>query len=224
MKNILFILLLFSSSLNAIAQQYLDDAAIWVNIYLEKKLNKHVDVHLNQQNRFNDNITEHGNSYADLGLTYNFNKHFSLMADYVFIERRKLDNTYSTRHQFYAAFIAKKEWGKWKFIYRNMLQSQVKNVYSSYDGAVPVWYNRNKLTIKYQLNKHFTCYTAQELYLPLYQAQNKGLDRSRTFGGLFYKLTKHTELEGYFLYQHELNAFGPTNRVFVYGIGIEHKF
>lgn len=224
MKKLLFIFTLLSVSYTTVAQQYVDDAAVWINIYLEKKMNKHIDIHLNQQNRFNDNVTEHGNSYADLGLTYNFNKNIGLMADYVFIERRKLDNSYSTRHQFYAAFLVKKEIGKWKFIYRNMIQSQVKNVYSSYDGAVPVWQNRNKITLKYQLNKRFTFYSAQELYLPLYQAKSRGLNRSRTFGGLFYKLTKYTELEGYFMYQHELNSFAVTNRVFVYGFGIEHKF
>lgn len=218
-----FILLFLVDNINA-QTEYHDDAAVWINIYLEKKINKNWDIHLNQQNRFNENVKNYGMGYADFGLTYSFNKNVKILGDYVYMQRRVLDGTYSTRHQFYTALVLKKELRKWSFIYRNMLQMQVKDVYTSEDGAVPEYYERNKLTIKYKMNKYFTFYTAEELYLPFYQARNKGLDRSRTFVGFFYNLSKHTNIELYMLYQHQLNAFNATNRDYIYGLGFSQEF
>ncbi len=218
-----FIMLFLVNDINA-QTEYEDDAAVWINIYLEKKINKNWDIHLNQQNRFNENVKNYGMGYADFGLTYSFNKNVKILGDYVFVQRRVLDGTYSTRHQFYTALVLKKELRKWSFIYRNMLQIQVKDVYTSEDGAVPEYYERNKLTIKYKMNKYFTFYTAEELYLPFYQVRNKGLDRSRTFVGFFYNLSKHTNIELYMLYQHQLNAFNATNRDYIYGLGFSQEF
>ena len=36
--------------------------------------------------------------------------------------------------------------------------------------------------------------------------------------------TKKITIEGFFIYQHELNAFNRTNRDFIYGIGYSHEF
>ncbi len=206
------------------AQDFNDDAAVWINFYFEKKLGNHVDLHLNQQDRFNDNVRLFGMGYTDWGITYHFNRSFKIMSDYVFVQRRNLDGSYSTRHQFYAALVYKKRFGRYEFLYRNMFQSQIKDVYSSKDGRVPVYYERNKFTLKYELTKRLQPYVAQELYYPLYQAKNKGFDRSRSFIGMFYKVNRRTTLELYGLYQYQLNAFNKTNRDYIYGLGYAYEF
>lgn len=206
------------------SQEYDDDAALWLNVYLEKKMNDRFDIHLNHKSRISNNISEYSMGYADIGLTYNFSKNIKLLGDYVYTKRRNQDASYGNRHQFYLALILKKKVGRWIFSYRNMVQTQVQDIYVSYDGAVPVNYERNKFTIKYDINKRFTAYVAEELYLPFYQAKSKGLDRSRSYMGLFYNLTKKSSIEVYFLYQHELNAFNRTNRDFIYGLGYSREF
>lgn len=223
-KLITIIFTLIALASRTVAQDFIDDAGIWVSIGAEKKLSRYWSVRLKNQTRINENISELGRSAFDLGMTFSLNKNLSFSGGYVLAERKRIDDTYSTRHQGYLTVVLKLETGRWRFAYRNMLQARVKDIYSSEDGRIPTWYERNKLTIKYELTKRFTLFTAGELYYPLDQRLNKGFDRSRTFWGMSYKLGRHTELEAYFLYQRELNAFGPTNRDYINGIGLEHRF
>lgn len=222
-RYLLFILVALSAA-NISAQRYEDDAAIWLNIYLEKKLNDKFDIHLNQKNRIANNVSEYSMGYADIGFTYNYNKNIKFLADYVYAVKLNIDGSYRNRNQFYLAVILKKRFGRLTILYRNMVQSQLEDVYVSYEGRYPVNYERNKLTVKYDLNKRFTAYAAEELYLPLYQTRIKGLDRSRTYAGLFYNLTKKSSLEVYFCLQHELNAYKATKRDFIYGLGYSLEF
>jgi hypothetical protein len=219
---LLIILLLSGAKISA--QEFEDDAGLWLNIYLEKKISDKIDIHLNQKNRIEENVSLYRLGYADLGITYHFSKNIRVMADYVFAKRRNLDGSYSNRHQGYMAFILRKKWNNFTFSYRNLVQTQVTDYYSSEDGKVPVYYERNKLVVKYEFTKRYSAYAAEELYLPFYQVRSKGLDRSRTAVGLEYKLSKKSDLEFYFVYQHELNAFSRTNRLFAYGIGYSKAF
>ncbi len=202
---------------------FIDDAAVWISFNLEKKINKHVYLQLSQQNRINENVSTYGRGNIDFGITYRFNKNIRLMADYVYLKRPNPDNSFTNEHRFYTALILKKNIGRWDFSYRNMVQMRMKDIYSSVDGKIPKFYERNKVSIKYDLNKFINPYIGYELYYPFYQAKNKGFSKSRTALGLNYNLNKHTQLELYFLYQQELNASNPTNRDFIYGIGFSHE-
>jgi len=101
---------------------------------------------------------------------------------------------------------------------------QMTDIYSSENGLVHKYYERNKGTVKYDINKRYTAYVAEELYYPLYQAKNKGFDRSRSIIGLQFNISKKAYVEGYFIYQHELNAYDRTRRDFIYGIGYSREF
>lgn len=219
----IFILSLPCKNLFAQAD-YVDDAAVWISFNLEKKINKHVYLHLSQQNRITENVSTYGRGNIDFGVTYRFNKNIRLMGDYVYLKRPNPDNSFTNEHRFYTALILKKNIGRWDFTYRNMVQMRMKNIYSSVDGKIPKFYERNKVSVKYDLNKFINPYVAYELYYPFYQAKNRGFSKSRSIIGLDYKITKKTDAEVYFLYQHELNAFNPTNRDFVYGLELSHQF
>jgi hypothetical protein len=211
-------------SLPVVAQKYDDDAAVWLNINLEKKLNDHFGIHLSQQNRIGNNASEYTLGYGDLGLSYSYNKHVKVMLDYVYGKRRRLDGTYRNRQMIYFALILKKKFGSWTILYRNRIQAQSQELQPDDYGVNAAYYERNKLTLKYEINKRFEAYLFEELYYPLYQAKGKGLDRSRSGVGLNYTINKKSGFEFYFLYQHELNARNRPERLFVYGIGYNHEF
>jgi hypothetical protein len=206
------------------AQEYQDDAVFWGNIYLEKKLSDNFDLHLNHQSRIHDNVSRYERASFDFGTTYHLNKNIKVLLDYVYMSKRRDDLSFGNRHRLYAAVILRKKFRNLSISYRNRIQGQFNDFYSSPNGQVPVFYDRNKLTLKYELNKRVEFYVSEELYLPFYQAQNKGFDRSRSFVGTNYKLTKDDAFELYFGYQHELNAFKVTRRLFIYGVGYSHEF
>ncbi len=227
-----FISLLFSLSCSA---QYLDDAQLWLNFDLEKKINNKFDAQLSLKGRGTDNVSQFGRAAIDLGVVYKFNKNIKLMADYVFIQKKRKSDSYNSQHQYYLALILKKDFGKWQFNYRNKFQCRFKSVKTSEDGYIPYFYDRNKLTIKYEATKRFVFYVAEEVYIPLNNPQIKGLSRSRSYAGTFIKTRKKQHLELYFLYQVQLQNgdwynqddsyyFDPLKRNFVYGVGYTIEF
>ena len=218
------VLLLFIVSGKAQAQaDYIDDAALWIGFNLEKKLNDKVYLQLSQQNRITENISTYGRGNIDFGVTYRFNKNIRLMGDYVYLKRPNPDNSFTNEHRLYTALILKKEIGRWDFSYRNMVQMRMKNIYSSEDGKTAQYYERNKLSVKYEWNKFLSPYLSGELFYPFNQTQNRGLKKIRSSFGLDYKINRKTSATAYFLYQHELNAFNATNRDFVYGLTLNHE-
>lgn len=222
-KYISIFILIFSVS-KFTAQDFEDDAALWLNVNLEKKLNDKFDVHFTHSSRINNNVSQYGLGYGDIGLSYHYNKSIKLMGDYVLRRRRNLDGSYSTRHRGYLALMLKKEFGQFTIAYRNLFQGQYTDVYTSENGLVPKFYDRNKLSLKYDINKRFTASVSEELYYPLYQAKYKGFDRSRSAVGITYNFSKKSNIEFAFTYRHELNAFNRTNRDFIYGITYSLEF
>lgn len=211
--------------------QYYNDAQLWFNLYLEKRLTKHLDIHLNQQDRWDQNISHYRLGYADVGLTWRFNKNVKILADYVFTQKAKKEGNFSTRHQFYVAFSAKKDIRRWRFIYRNMLQLQYNDPMRDRYGFFPYYKDRNKFTIKYELSKRFDLYVASELYVPLnLPSRTFYPDRVRYFAGVFINIVKHQQLELYYMIQDQLQndtwfkqknrySNSPLNHYYVIGIG-----
>ncbi len=219
----LFIILSFQQ---VKAQQ--NDAGLWANIYLEKKLVKHLNAHLNQQYRWNNNISTYHLGYADMGLTYKVAKFMNATLDYVFMERRYISNKYnseyfSARHQFYFDLTFKYDINNLKIHYRSMVQAQIKDVYSSEAGKVPSYYFRNKLTLQYNLSRRLKPYLACEIYYNFLHPSGNEFDRTRYFGGIFYALSLQNELEFYYLIQRNYNVKDPTND-YVIGLGFSHIF
>jgi hypothetical protein len=224
-KIVRFIVLISLFSLSSVrSQEFEDDAQLWLNLNLEKKLTDHFDVHFAHSSRINENVSQYGLGYGDIGVSYIHNDNIKVMADYVYRKRRNLDGSYSDRHRAYIAVILKKELGRLTLAYRYRFQAELRDMLVSEDGMVPKYYDRHKLSIKYELNKRFDVFLSEELYYPYYQAKNKGFDRSRSALGLIYKLSKKASVEAGFTYRHELNAFDRTNRDFIYSLTYSYEF
>lgn len=206
-----------------------NDAGLWENIYLEKKITTKWKIHLNQQNRVNQNISRFYYAYGDFGVTYKWNKHISTMCDYVLIERRLLNDSWSLRHQWYAAIILKQKMGLFTVSDRIMGQIQYSDFHTSKHGRIADHHLRNKTTLKYNNISRYTYYVAFEMYYKLDQyykndlSQGRQLDRLRYFIGTFYELNKKSELELYYLYENNFNMYNPPKN-FVIGIGYAHYF
>jgi hypothetical protein len=235
MKHCLM-LLIWLTGLKGFTQNYYNDAQLWFNFYLEKKLSKRFDIHLNQQDRWNQNITQYNLGYADVGLTIRLSKNVKILADYVYSEKRKKLIYFRPYHQFYIALSLKKDIRRWRFIYRNMVQVQYNDPFGSKTGYIPFYRDRNKFTIKYELTKRIDLYTATEFYIPL-NLPNRlfYVDRIRYFIGTFITTFKHQQLEFYFMDQQQLqnNTWFtqrkrypniPLKNFFVYGIGYSYIF
>ena len=226
-----FIVKLASSQVNeAVApSQVINDAGLRANVYIEKKITSKWSLHLKNQGRVNQNITRFYYAYADIGITYKFNKHIKVMFAYVLREKRLKTDFWSTRHRAYVAIVLKQKIGSFEISDRIMTQVQYSNIYSCKDGMLPDYRLRNKITIKYNHNSRFTYYIASEAnyklnsYYKTHLPQGKQFDRMRYFAGTIYELNKRSKIELYYLYENNFNINKPTNN-FVTGIGYAHSF
>jgi hypothetical protein len=212
-----------------------DDAQLWLSLKLEKRITDHFGVFLNLKGRAVNNAMVPGRGAADLELFYKFSKNIKIQGGYVYVQKLRQNGTYRTLHQLRASVILKKDVRRWSFIYRNMLQARTRSFMEASDNYNFYYYDRNKLTLKYELNKRFSLYGAEEVYIPLNNPQVKGLSRSRSFLGTLMNVTKRQQLELYFMYQVQLQkgdwykqdvsyANEPLARRFVYGLSYTIEF
>jgi hypothetical protein len=234
MKQKLLGIFLFLSIL-VTAQQYYDDAKARMSIGLEKKISKKLSLRLQQQDRWDKNLSRYYRGSLDVGISYKITPNIKLEADYVYIQRRKKTDRFTARHWTSVDVVFKKEVRRFSFLYRNMLQARFKEPGTAKDSYIARWYDRNKLTVKYQLSKRFEMFVAEEIYIPLNSPLVKGPERSRSIIGTDIKTFRHQELELYFMYQLQLQKdnwyklsdkyqYPYMNRDFIYGLSYTFTF
>lgn len=206
------------------AQEYNDDAALWLTLNAEKKVSERLNLHLGQQVRINNNFADAGQFTTTLGSEYKVRKGIRIAAEYAFRQRRRLDASYSLRHQFFVSVFLRKKVQRFTFVYRNRTQAQYTDWLNSEEGKQPELYNRNKLTVKRELNKKWETYIAGEINLPVFRPERMTVDRSRLFIGMIYTLSRQLELETYFMLQKRFSYTNQPRRDFIYGITVNYTF
>jgi hypothetical protein len=118
----------------------------------------------------------------------------------------------------------KKKFEKISLSYRQRIQAEERDIYSSEIGKLPEWYSRNKFAIKYDTEKRYTPYAAIELRYQLRNPREWQSDntwhRNRYSFGVDYKLNKKSTFGIYYLIQREYNVALPQNQ---YILGLEYS-
>jgi hypothetical protein len=204
----------------------MQDAQLWENISVSKKITRNSSLHFNHEGRFANNITLFHYAYGDFGITKYLGKHFKIEGDYVLVWKKTEDHV-SWRHQFYTALLFKQKFHKrLELELRGMYQQQYQDIYSSELGRYPSDYVRGKITLSYTFNKYpfyrFEPYVACESYYHLDNNDKYGaqFDRLRYFLGIFYNFNKKHALELYYLFENNFNINNSATN-FVIGIGYE---
>ena len=206
------------------AQVVYPDAGSWNTFNVDVKINKKITGLFTEELRFKENISRLNLFYTNLGMEYKFTDYFKAALVYRFIEKYQDDNSFSFRHRLMLDLTCKKKFGKFGISYRQRIQAEERDIYSSYDGNAPEWYSRNKFTFKYDTDKRYTPYAALELR---YQIRNsrewqsdKTWHRSRYSLGIDYKINKKSTFGLYYLIQREYNVVLPQN---LYIVGLEYS-
>jgi len=221
------ILLLFFITCGSITNNFaqaINDAGLWTTFNVEKKIKKNVDVYLTEEYRLKENFTQTNLFYTELGLEIRPLDFLKVSLAYRMIEKNLDDNTFSFRHRMMLNITFKKKFGNFSLSYRQRIQSEVRNIYSSPIGSVPEWYSRNKFDLKYDLNKPVTPYIAAEFRYQINDPRNtesNGLwHRNRYFVGMDYKRNDRNTFGLYYMIQNEFNVSAPEN---LYILGLEYS-
>jgi hypothetical protein len=200
-RNFIFLILLVPYFVRGQDYYVYNDAQVRAHLSVETKLVGNLGFHLDQQYRFTNNASEFTRGSADIGLIWKLNRNVRFLASYVHIQRKNDMGYFRQRDWYYGALVLRKNIYRWRVIYRNMVQARFGNVNSDQQYLVK-WYDRNKLSVRYEATKRFTFYTSGEVYIPLNNPQMKGIDRSRNSLGVLINTFRNQQLELYFMYQH----------------------
>lgn len=198
------------------------DAGLWTSVNFEAKLVKKLSLNISEELRFNENITELGAAFTDAGLSYKLNKHFQVAVNYRFIQRHRDDNYYSFRHRFYADIKYSYKIKPLELSIRTRLQEQISDIGRASDGGVPEYWLRNKLNVKWDLDKPYKPYISVELFSPLNYPRSIAFNGLRVASGVEYSFSKHHKIDIYYMIQKELNVSKPRTD-FILGIGYFYK-
>lgn len=188
------------------------DVGLWSNIAVEKELSKKMELQLEEELRFNQNVTRLNSLLTELSFKYKFNKYYSLGASYRF--------TYYTKNSF----------GN-RFTLSNQVQYKIEdftlnyrfNFQTDFSTIDPIEYKiRNRLGIDYKFNKHWEIGVKGELFYSIYYDRNI-FDRYRFSFGVDHKLNKHHKLSSSLMFQREFNVPNPEADV-VIGLGYKYSW
>ncbi|HLC83267.1 MAG TPA: DUF2490 domain-containing protein [Bacteroidia bacterium] len=217
---VFFILIGVTSNSSA---QATDDAGLWCTFNVEKNLTQKFALFLTEEYRVRENFSQNNLFYTDLGLSYKPADFIKISLSYRCVEKFVEDNTISFRHRGMLDIALKKKFGNFAVSYRQRIQAEVRNVYSSDIGNLPEWYSRNKFQIKYDLDKPITPYIATELRYQINNPRSVESDkmwhRCRGFVGLDYKKNDRNTFGVFYMIQKEWNVSEPQS---LYILGLEY--
>lgn len=209
-----------------ISSQTISDAGLWSTINIEKKLNKKTSLFLTEEYRLKENFSQTNLFFTEFGAEYKVFSNLRTSFSYRLSEKRKEDLTFAIRHRLSLNLTFKKEFtDNLTFMYRQRIQTEVAEFYSSKNGKTPDWLYRHKFSLKYKINKSFSPYISYEIRYQIYDPNaieaNKLFNRNRYVAGLNYKLNKRNSFEIYYLIQNEFNVSKQGKD---YIIGLEYTF
>ncbi len=201
---ILMVILLLA---NEKSQAQIDDIGLWVGTSFEKKITRKILASFTEQLRLNHDISTVDVLISDIAMEYSLSKKLKAAIHYRFMNSNK-ENYYSKRHRFYLDASYKQ---KVKFVsitFRERIQEQYSDIYSSEDGKYPEWNLRSKITIKFELDKKYSPYLSTEVFYKLDNVKERGhiFTTTRYEAGFSYDFNRTHSINPYILFQHERSS------------------
>lgn len=191
-----------------------NDAGMWIGIDLEKKIGNGLAIQFSDEIRMNENISEVGTWFNEIGLEYRINKVISASVAYRLIQKRRLDDSYSTRHRYLINLNFREKLGNISLSFRARYQSQYRDVLSSDNGKLPDNYLRTRVMAKYDTNKKYVPFLSGETFFHLNHPEGVVFDNYRLSGGISYEWNKKSSLNLGYMVDREINVSNPwTNYI-----------
>jgi hypothetical protein len=214
-RFILLFPLVFAANL---MQAQVNDAGLWLSANLEKKITPAFSACFTQEIRLNENITEVGTIYSDLGLSYQPWKRLKIAAAYRFLLKRRLDDTYQPMNSFYCEASYREKFKPIGLILRIRYQSRYAEAGTSEYSEIPKSNIRTKLTLKYDTDRKIEPYIYTEIYIRLNTPEGSFFNQLRACAGIEYKINRIHKVDLYYLIRKEFQVKNPLTD-YIIGIG-----
>lgn len=200
----------------------INDAGLWTSISLEKKISKRISLEASEELRFNENISELGTFFTEIGPQFKVYKGLNAGISYRFIQKRRLDDSYSVRHRINTDLSYRFKIKDFTLSLRERYQVQYGENYFTGENETANTTLRSKLSLKYRINKKWDATVFGEMFNPLFEGETYISD-IRIGSGIDYQIIKPLGVEVFYLINKELNVSDPTTD-YVGGLGITYSF
>jgi hypothetical protein len=200
-----------------------NDAQLWMNVNLEKKVTPAFSVLFTEEIRMYENITEIGTVFSELGASYRFDKRFKVAATFRFTNKKRVDDSYDSRQRYYFDFIYREKLKPLIVSVRMRFQSEYKEYTTSPEGRMPGNHLVPKLTLKFDPGKRHLFYIYGEPYFRLNRIVYGSCDQIRTCAGLEYSFNRMHMIDLHYMIEKEFNVIHPETK-YVTGIGYYFTF
>lgn len=214
------LLMLFVFAGNNLKAQ-VNDAQLWLSAGVEKRITRDLSINFTQELRLNENITEAGTIYSDLGVSYDFLNRFRVGASYRFTLKRRPDDSYRPFHSWYVDARYREKIKPLVMILRLRYQSKYAEPYTSEKASMPANHFRAKLTLKYDLKKRYEPYIYAETYFRTCVPGYQSFDQLRLCAGVEYAFNRMHSIDLHYLWCHEYNVVEPEVD---WVIGVSYSF
>jgi hypothetical protein len=206
--------------LTSVSFAQVNDAGLWLNLSIEKKITQAWSLEYGHCTRFNENISEIGSVINEIGVNYRLSKKSQISFFYRSNFQRQLNNMYVPVSRFYLDLSHKIKPGAFVLTGRLRFQHQQKNsLFYDVDGSTANTV-RPKISLKYPVAK-FTPYISGEVYVPIFYNEYKPIDKVRIEAGAEYEISKQQSINLGYLFQREFFENNPKTD---YVIQLGYKF
>ena len=176
--------------------QRVSDAKLWTGFSVSKKHND-FKFSISEEYRRNENFTQTDKMFTEFEAKYEFIKNLSFSITYRFNQDRNYEyGGFDFNHRFNFDLEYEYKFNDYEISFRTRYQVS-KEIYQS-DKL-----NRNKLSLKYKLNKEFEPYLSTELF---YQFNDVwGFNRTRLEMGTKFNINKKNSLKAGYLFENKFN-------------------
>lgn len=203
-------LAVFLFTCNSVFAQH-RDAGTWLSAGISADIAKDLTLDISEEMRYNISVASLYQINSDIALSYKFTKKIKIGIDYRYSIRELTDI-----NRVGLALTLREGVKDFDFSIRSKIQYSFTP--DQQEGSA--W--RNKGTIKYEATKKLTPYFSAELFYAFSNQINQ-FDDYRLEAGLSWEITKHHELNPFFLYDQEFHVNDPEI-LNVFGLTYVYKF
>jgi long-subunit fatty acid transport protein len=212
-------LLLLATNLYCLAQE--EDARLWLQASVEKKIIPKVSVELVFGLRRAENYSRTESYYTQLGFEYKLFKFLHAGVIYRHSDKREYKPNFHHRDRGGAWVQFRKKIYKGLSVdYRIFYQRQYTDMNRSEKGFIPSNYIRNKIKLQLDRKKRYKPYVSTELFYQIKYNKSE-FNRVRFSAGVAYELNKYHQVTPSYMIQKEINEPNPVTS---YVIGLDYKY
>lgn len=199
------------------------DFGIWYGINSEIALNKKLELDASAMVRTFDNASKIEQAFLEAGISYKFNKYFSIAGSYRFINNLEDDDQFHPRHKIMADVKGTLPLKDLTFSARFRFQTQTRTYYEPGDDKTADFTGRIRLKCIYNIPKFpVNPYLAFESFSPILANQDRIIGKERITAGFEYKIVKKHSIE--LEYNFERDYIPRKSEISIIAINYNIKF